>query len=209
MDILSIAQQLFGAVQQNPQTITNLVEHPYSTTQQVTGSAQQLNRTDMSQVITMLAALMGGAQPKQQAQTQQAAGLDLGALANAAQTLLGQNNNSVHDLASTLFSVPTATQGKKTTSSKKTTVPQALTAQEQKTLQALLAKQAAADEYQKQLQAQQAAAAQQQSQGLNLNSLVNLGSLAGALMGSQPKVDLTDGVGLDDIAGLAGMLFKK
>lgn len=207
MDILSIAQQLFGAVQQNPQTITNLVEHPYSTTQQVTGSAQQLDRTDMSQVITMLAALMGGAQPKQQ--TQQSAGLDLGALANAAQTLLGQNNNSVHDLASTLFSVPTATQGKKTTSSKKTTVPQALTAQEQKTLQALLAKQAAADEYQKQLQAQQAAAAQQQSQGLNLNSLVNLGSLAGALMGSQPKVDLTDGVGLDDIAGLAGMLFKK
>ena len=160
MDILNIAQQLFGAVQQNPQTITNLVEHPYSTTQQVTGASEKLDRTDMSQVMTALAALMGGAKPKPQQAQPQAAGLDLASLANAASTLLGQNNNSVHSLASSLFSVP-----------------------------------------------QQVPA--QQTPGFNLNSLVNIGSLAGALMGTGPKVDLSDGIGLDDIAGLASMLFKK
>ena len=162
MDILNIAQQLFGAVQQNPQTITNLVEHPYSTTQQVTGASEKLDRADMSQVMTALAALMGGAQtkPTQQVQQPQASGLDLASLANAASTLLGQNNNSVHSLASSLFSVP-----------------------------------------------QQVPA--QQTPGFNLNSLVNIGSLAGALLGTGPKVDLSDGIGLDDIAGLAGMLFKK
>ncbi|MBQ6395380.1 MAG: hypothetical protein IJH87_03440, partial [Atopobiaceae bacterium] len=106
MDILSIAQQLFGAVQQNPDTIGSIIEHPYSTTQQLTGASEQLGKTDMSQVITTLAALMGGAQP--QATQQKPAGLDLNTLANVASTLLGQNNNSVHDLASTLFNAPGA-----------------------------------------------------------------------------------------------------
>lgn len=158
MDIFGIAQQLLGAVQSNPNTITNLVEHPYSTTQQVTGSSEKLNKTDMSQVMTMLAALMGGAQPKTQQQSQ---GLDLASLANAASNLMGQNNNSVHSLASSLFSVP----------------------------------------------AQQTA--QQVTQSNGLASLVNIGSLASSLLGTGPKVDLSDGVGLDDIAGIASMLFKK
>lgn len=159
MDILSIASQLFGAVQQNPNTIQSLVEHPYSTTQQVTGASQKLDRADIAQVLTALAALMGGAKPQT---TQQPQGLNLGAIASAASSLLGQNNNSVHSLASSLFSVPQ----------------------------------------------QQPAQAQPNA----LSSLVNVASLAGALLGTGntgPKVDLSDGFDLNDIAGIASMFMKQ
>ena len=95
MDMLGIAQQLMGATSQNPTLLGQFLDHPYSTTQQVTGASQQLDKTDMSQVLTALAAMTGGQQKPEQ--------LDSNSIANLASQLLGQSNNSVHGLTNMLF----------------------------------------------------------------------------------------------------------
>ncbi|MBQ9058164.1 MAG: hypothetical protein IJ125_03150 [Atopobiaceae bacterium] len=160
MDILSIAQQLLGSMQSNPQQITNFVEHPYSTTQQVTGMSAQPSKVDMSQIMTAVAALMGtGSQ--QQAQTQ---GLDISNIAAAASGLLGQNNNSVHSLASSLFNVPQVSAASNATA----------------------------------------------GGGFDLSSLVNVGSLASAVLGGSNRgIDLSDGFDLKDVAGIASLFLGK
>ena len=91
MDIQKTAAQLVKYLGNNPQLITQLIEHPYSTCSKATGSSAQISKKDMSQVLTAAAALASG---------QQLGGSDI---ANIASALLGQNNNSVHSLASMLF----------------------------------------------------------------------------------------------------------
>ena len=134
MDILSIASQLFGAIQENPDLLGSFVEHPYSTTAQQNGITDTIPKSDMSQIITLLATMLGAG--NQGAAAPQTA--DLGAIADVASNLLGQNNGSAHELASAL--------------------------------------------------------------------------LGGAVQGAKtegPKVDFSDGIGLDDVMGLAGMFFGK
>ena len=91
MDIQQVAKQLINYLGKNPQLIMQLIEHPYSTTAKATGSDAQISKKDMSQILTAAAALASG---------QPLGGSDV---ANIASALLGQNNNSVHSLASMLF----------------------------------------------------------------------------------------------------------
>ena len=51
-----IATTLVKFLASNPQLITQFLNHPYSTTQQATGSNVQLSQTDMSEVVTAAAA---------------------------------------------------------------------------------------------------------------------------------------------------------
>lgn len=91
MDTKSVASQLLSFLGNNPQLVSQFVEHPYSTTASVTGSDERISKDDMSQVLTQLAA--------------QASGQSLGSTdtANAASALMGQSGGSIHQLASSLF----------------------------------------------------------------------------------------------------------
>jgi hypothetical protein len=103
---------------------------------------------------------------------------DLGTLATTAATLLGQNGDSVHALTTALFGGQQA-------------------------------KPAPAQPVQQAQPAQQAPA-------LDLGSLVSIASLASAFLGagsapqkakaSGPKLDLSDGFGIEDVAALAGAM---
>ena len=88
---VDIASTLVQFLAQNPQLITQFLDHPYSTTQQATGASEQLSQTDMSEVVTAAAALSTGNN------------VDFSNLASVAATLLSQNNGSVHTLTNTLF----------------------------------------------------------------------------------------------------------
>ena len=91
MDIQKVASQLISYLGNNPQLITQFIEHPYSTTAKATGSDAEISRKDMSQIVTAAAALANNQK------------LGAGDVANIASALLGQNNNSVHSLTSMLF----------------------------------------------------------------------------------------------------------
>lgn len=95
MDTKSVASQLLSYLGNNPQLVSQFVEHPYSTTAAATGSDERISKDDMSQVLTQLAA--------------QASGQSLGFTdtASAASTLMGQSGGSVHQLASALFGAAT------------------------------------------------------------------------------------------------------
>jgi hypothetical protein len=91
MDIQSMATQLIGFLGDNPNLISQFVQHPYSTTAQATGTQGTIGKDDMSQILTQVAA--------------QATGQSFGAndVANMASSLLGQNGGSIHALAGSLF----------------------------------------------------------------------------------------------------------
>ena len=91
MDIQAVASQLMGFLGDNPDLIKQFVEHPYSTTAQATGTDERISQSDMSQIVTQVAAESTG-------QT-----LNIGDLSGIASTLLGQNGGSVHSLTSALF----------------------------------------------------------------------------------------------------------
>lgn len=91
MDTKSAAAQLLNYLGNNPQLISQFVEHPYSTTAKATGSDERISKDDMSQVLTQVAAQVSGQK------------LDSSDTASAASTLMGQNGGSVHQLASALF----------------------------------------------------------------------------------------------------------
>ena len=91
MDITKVAKQLLAFLGQNPQLITQFIEHPYSTTAQATGSDTLPSKIDMSQILTTAAALSNNQQ------------LPQNDVANISSALLGQNNNSIHSMASMLF----------------------------------------------------------------------------------------------------------
>ena len=86
-----IATTLVKFLASNPQLITQFLNHPYSTTQQATGSNVQLSQTDMSEVVTAAAAMSTGNN------------VDFSNLSSVAAQLLSQNGNSVHQLTNALF----------------------------------------------------------------------------------------------------------
>lgn len=163
MDIQSIVGSIIGLAQDNPSILGTLIEHPYSTVRTVSG-AEDVSRDEASQVITAVSSLAQGK------------AVDFDALGGMASLLLGQNDNSVHTLAGSLFG-------------------------------SLLG--GGADK--------QEASAEVPAAGFNLD-LGQLATIAGSLLtianatGIATKktkkdgVDLSDGIGLDDIAGLASTL---
>ena len=97
-----IASSLISYLASNPNLISQFVNHPYSTTQQVAGSNEQLSQEDMSEIVTAAAALSTGKN------------VDLSNLSEVAATLLSQNGNSVHTLTSSLFGGSAQTQAPST-----------------------------------------------------------------------------------------------
>lgn len=93
-----IATTLVKFLASNPQLITQFLNHPYSTTQQATGSNVQLSQTDMSEVVTAAAAMSTGSN------------VDFSNLSSVAAQLLSQNGNSVHQLTNALFGTATQAQ---------------------------------------------------------------------------------------------------
>lgn len=143
MSAQALIQQVIAGLVQNPSMLTNLMEHPYSTVKDVTGN-QDVSKEEVAETVAGVSALANGQ------------AIDFGQLGNLAQSLLGQNGGSVHQLASSLFG-GAATGGT--------------------------------------------------NNGLSAGDM--LGNLAGvAFSGNQAgaKVDLSDGIQMDDIMGLASML---
>ena len=95
MDIQQIIQMLIGQTQQNPATLTNLMEHPYSTIHNVTG-IETVSSAQASQAVTAMSTLAAGNN------------IDFNNLANMASLLMGQNNNSVHTLANSILGAGTS-----------------------------------------------------------------------------------------------------
>ena len=106
MDIQQTATQLLGFLGDNPDLISQFVQHPYSTTAQATGNDDTISKEDMSQIVTQVAA---------QSTHQKLGSTDT---ANIASLLMGQSGGSVHALTSALFgggaASGTATQGSAT-----------------------------------------------------------------------------------------------
>ncbi len=91
MDIQAAAGQLISFLGENPDLISQFVQHPYSTTAQATGSDDTISQEDMSQIVTQVAA---------QSTDQRLGSTDT---ANIASMLMGANGGSVHALTSALF----------------------------------------------------------------------------------------------------------
>jgi len=91
MDIQSAASQLISALGKNPDLLSQLATHPYSTTASVTGTDERISQKDMSRILTQVAAQAGG---------QDLGTTDTKSLASA---LMGQTGGSVHSLANALF----------------------------------------------------------------------------------------------------------
>lgn len=85
-----IVQQLLGVVAQNPQILTSLMEHPYSTVKEVTGQ-EEVSREQAAEVVTATSALASGRE------------VDFAQIPGLAAQLLGKNDNSVHSLATSLL----------------------------------------------------------------------------------------------------------
>ena len=168
MDIQSIVGSLIGLAQDNPSILGSLVEHPYSTVRNVSG-VQDVSRNEAAEVVTAVSSLAQGK------------AVDFGSLGTLASLLLGQNDNSVHTLAGSLFG---------------NLLSQAEVVEEEPPAQEV------------------------QAAGMNLD-LGKLAMIAGSLLaianatgvtGKKTKrsgVDLSDGVGLDDRAGLAATLMSN
>lgn len=172
MDIQSVAKQLVAYLGKNPQLITELIQHPYSTTSKAIGSDAEISKKDMSQILTAAAALASGQQ------------LGLGDIANIATALLGQSNNSNHSLASMLFGGGN-TQQATAMAQQQTTPAGTLDLGSLVSMAALAATLmggvSAANQQQQQIQQQ----VQQQQQAPALN-IGNIASLASQFLGAKP-----------------------
>lgn len=91
MDIQAVASQLMGYLGDNPDLISQFVQHPYSTTAAATGSDATISQVDMSQIVTQIAVQSTGQN------------IASGDIAGIASQLLGQNGGSVHTLTNALF----------------------------------------------------------------------------------------------------------
>lgn len=90
MNIESVVQLIAGEVAKNPQMLTGLLAHPYSTIGNATNN-DNVSKEEASQVVTAVSQLACGAP------------VDFGGLAAMASGLLGQNGGSVHQLANSLL----------------------------------------------------------------------------------------------------------
>ena len=86
----AILQQVLSSVTQNPSLLSNMVDHPYSTIGNITNN-NNVSKEEASQVVTALAQLAGGQS------------VNTSSIGSLASQLLGQNNNSVHSLSSSLL----------------------------------------------------------------------------------------------------------
>lgn len=156
----AVLQTVLNSVTSNPSLLSNMVEHPYSTIGNITNN-NNVSKDEAAQVVTALTQLAGG-------QT-----VNLGSLAGTATQLLGQNNNSVHSLSSSLLG--------------------GLLGGGQTNGGLFSAAQPA------------------QQSGLSANILANLAGvvLGGGTASNKQAIDLSDGFGLDDLIGVAGLLFGR
>ena len=90
MDIQNLVQMLVGGVEENPDLLGSLMEHPYSTIGNLTDNSD-VSKEEASQAVTAMAALASGQN------------VDFGNLASVASQLLAGSDNSVHSLASMLL----------------------------------------------------------------------------------------------------------
>lgn len=90
MDIQELVKMLVGNVEKNPDLLSSLMQHPYSTIGNLTDN-NNVSSEEASQAVTAMAALAGG-QP-----------VDFGSLASVASQLLAGNGGSVHTLADSLL----------------------------------------------------------------------------------------------------------
>ena len=177
-------QQIITGIVSNPSLLTSMVEHPYSAVREATG-AEDVSRDDVSQALAAVSLLGSGQQ------------LDFGNLASLASQMLSQNNNSAHDMAASLFGT-TETQ-------------QQLNAAQ------VAAQQAAAHA----AAAQEAADRAAQAAGLKGNQTVanvdadtqllnailgNLGNVGFSSSKGIAGVDLSDGLDVGDMIGIASTL---
>lgn len=90
MDIQELVKMLVGATSENPDILSSMMQHPYSTIGNLTNNAN-VSKEEASQAVTAMAALAGGQN------------VDFGSLASVASQLLAGSDNSVHSLASSLL----------------------------------------------------------------------------------------------------------
>ena len=88
-DVIGMIAQ---TVMKNPDILTSLMNHPYSTVAEVSGeNKEDLSKEEVSQVVAGVSGLASGQQ------------VDFGSLASLASTMLAQNNGSTHAMASSLL----------------------------------------------------------------------------------------------------------
>jgi hypothetical protein len=195
MDIQSIVGSLIGLAQENPSILGSLVEHPYSTVRTVSGT-QDVSRQEAAEVVTAVSSLAQGN------------AVDFGTLAGLAGTLLGQNNNSVHSLAGSLFG---SLLGMPTQAS----VQQVAEEPEAPAMQLDLGKLATvAGSLLAIANATGITTKKTKKSGVDLSDGIGLDDVAGlasTLLSNNSKkktggIDLSDGIGLDDVIGIAGTM---
>ena len=138
MDIQDLVSMLVGGVEDDPDLLGSLMEHPYSTIGNLTGNPN-VSSEEASQAVTAMAGLASGQS------------VDFNDLGSVASQLLAGNGGSVHSLASALLGSG-STQGVNV------------------------------------------------SNGVSTDILANITS---AFAGGGPRVDLSDGIGVDDVIGFA------
>lgn len=90
MDIQGIVQMLAGEAAKNPDLLSSLLAHPYSTIGNATGN-DNVSKEEASQVVTAMSNLACGS------------AVDFTNLPAMAASMLGQNGGSVHSLANALL----------------------------------------------------------------------------------------------------------
>ena len=90
MDIQELVKMLANSTAENPNLLSNLMQHPYSTVGKLTDN-NSVSSEEASQAVTAMAALAGGQN------------IDFGNLAAVASQLLADNGGSVHNLAASLL----------------------------------------------------------------------------------------------------------
>lgn len=90
MNTQDLIKTLVATVQENPELLGKLMEHPYSTIGDLTDN-DNVSKEEASQAVTAMAALAGGKD------------IDFGGLASVAAQLLASNGGSVHALANALL----------------------------------------------------------------------------------------------------------
>lgn len=175
----AILQQILNSVTSDPSLLSNMVEHPYSTIGNITNNSN-VSKEEASQVVTAVTQLAGGQS------------VDLGNIASVASQLMGQNNNSVHSLSSSLLG---NLLGGGSTAGGLFSAAQPVQQQSSGGLLGSLF----------------GGSSQAKQPDLATSILSNLAGVAfsGGKASNKQAIDLSDGFGLDDLIGIAGMLFGR
>lgn len=220
MDIQQAASQLLSFLAQNPQLVTQFVQHPYSTTAKAMGTTERISKEDMSKIAVSAAAL---------SRNQKISGNDI---ANIASVLLGQNGGSVHALTNMLFGAnQNAQQPQAAQPAQQQAAPAAQAAPQQQApagnvnlgslvnMAAIAAAlisgaqqaQAQAAQTQTQVQAQPQMPAVNFSDGLDMGEIATLAAqfLAAGNTVQQPQQNATNSVDFGTIAQIANIFLNQ